>query len=132
MYYIVDKKLFIGIMLFLVLSTVMSSCTSSNDCFVADTIQVVSNVKKDGIDYFLVIRTTGFSDKVSFIELYSDKMPEFDSCGKTDSKILDQKYMDSGAGFLEKVKADNGKLEIVYTSDKKESLAPEMVVFEVQ
>lgn len=117
--------------LILFFSALVSACSSNSDCFIADSVRIVSKAKKDGSGYFLVARTSGFSDKVTFFELYDTK-PEFDSCGKTGSKMLDMKVIDDQSGFIKKVKVKNGKLEIEYTNDEEKSVPPEKIVLEIQ
>ena len=105
------------------------SCTSDEGCYYfpgSDIIKLLDQVKKGDRVYYLMIRTIGFQDKASILELY-DAKPNVTPCGETDRKpIWIEDIDDEHPGkFVKKVilkEQAQRKLEIVYTQNKNEAL----------
>jgi len=77
--------------------------------------------------YELIHRTTGFSDKVSFIQLYKDRRPSNKKCINTE-KIISEHYLSHGPEHEPSIKwpveinITNEEIKVKYTRDETKAL----------
>ena len=110
------------------LCIVLLSCGTDEKCYYfpgSDRIEFLDTVKKGNTTYYLIIRTTGFQDKISVFELY-DAKPHFTPCGEADRKALwvEDIEEDYPNKFVKEVvlhEQAEKKLEVVYTQNKNEA-----------
>ena len=68
------------VILIATLSLVVLGCSTDQlDCYVADSIKLLDSTQENEVTYSLVLRITGLSDKVTFVELYQGVL-SFDAC----------------------------------------------------
>lgn len=103
----IKMKLILGAMLSLL---VFGCSTDQPDCYVADTVKLLDTTKEDEVTYSLVLRITGLSDKVTFVELYQG-VPDFDTCGKSELRPIYSYSMDKPKANL--VKVENNQFSFV-------------------
>lgn len=104
------KKVFALVML-----VAISACSKKPDCMVADSIQEIGNESLNNKGLHLYLRTSGFSEKEHFYELFRG-VPSFDECGITTTDTLYQVHVDTSLGTPEKLIIKNNKIEIEYKS----------------
>ena len=68
------------------------SCSNENiedeSCPITiDSVSIVDSMEVEGINYYLVYRISGWSDKTEILELY-DAEPIFDHCANSDTKPI--------------------------------------------
>jgi hypothetical protein len=90
------------------------SCPQTSDCLVADSVKELKVISIGKADYYLYRKTSGFSDKASFYQLYEGK-PLFDRCGKAASQPISDVYIDLTEGYPTRIVVENGKLERTYS-----------------
>ncbi|MBL1433712.1 MAG: hypothetical protein COB94_009785 [Gammaproteobacteria bacterium] len=92
----------------------------------ADQLRLADTINDNNKTYYLYTRTTGWTDKTIFFELY-DKEPEFDQC--TFQPDIKKLYMVAYEDFPENPERkyvkkmilqpdQSEKLKIIYTTDK--------------
>lgn len=108
-----------AIVYFIFISLILG-CSDNHGCFVAETVTPVKKITITGLDHFLYLRSSGFSEKENFFELYKNK-PEFDDCGKASLTPLSEVHIDSSKEMIDKVVIDKHKLTIVYSKEKTQS-----------
>jgi len=91
-----DRKLemiklnkFIILLLTLVIMQFTTACTKEPDCMVSDQVEFLKEFSVANTPYFLYVRRSGFSDKMSYLEFYAVK-PDFDQCGEPSQPQLSQ------------------------------------------
>lgn len=94
----------------------IAGCTNSARCFTADTVVPVKRISIAGDEHLLYLRSSGFSEKQSFYELYSNE-PKFDDCGHATRAPLSKVDVDPGAGAVVGLVVDKHKLVIVYSKE---------------
>lgn len=104
------KKVFALVML-----VAISACSKKPDCMVADSIQKIENQSLNNKGLHLYLRTSGFSEKEHFYELFRGA-PSFNECGITTTDHLYQVHVDTTIGTPEKLIIKNNKIEIEYKS----------------
>lgn len=113
------------LVLLLSFTAFLYACNDPNkDCGVADVVKKLDERQVNGKTYFLVLRVSGFQDKVEFLQLY-DQMPEQEAgCtwGKRDP--LDSLSLEENQR-VKKVILKNGKLEIISPTGKEPGSALE-------
>lgn len=118
-------QMLVRFVLLLSFTAFLFACNDVNkDCGVSDVVQKLDERQVNGKTYFLVLRISGFQDKVEFLQLY-DQMPEPGSgCtwGKRDP--LDSLSLEENQR-VKKVILKNGKLEIVSPAGKEPGSALE-------
>lgn len=105
------KKVFMLVML----GFASSACSKMPDCMVADSIQEIGNESLNNKGLNLYLRTSGFSEKEHFYELYRGA-PSFDECGITSADTLSQVHVDTSLGAPERLIIKNNQVEIEYKS----------------
>lgn len=121
----------ISFVIFILLTLLfMSGCSKEQDCFVADSIKELKLSQLNEENYFLFLRTSGFSEKEHFFELFRVK-PEFDSCGQTTSKLIFQTHVDDTEGFPITLIISDDKMEVVYSTNTENDLSLERIKVEV-
>jgi len=80
---------FIILLLTLVIMQFITACTKEPDCMVSDQVQFLKEFSVANTPYFLYVRRSGFSDKMSYLEFYDIK-PNFDQCGEPSQAQLSQ------------------------------------------
>ncbi len=81
-----------AVLLSFVILTGISCSDSDESCaFIVDTVSIIDQRKIGGVTYYLVLRISGWHDKIEVIELY-DEHPSFDFCAKSTTKPV---YSDS-------------------------------------
>ena len=113
-------KHFLLKMRWVVIAAMLLSACSDNtpDCFISDQATLLDERKIKGDQYFLVLRITGWHDKVESLELYNIK-PEFGDCGKSKTKYIDEHSLQLENQFVSKVRVKDTKLQITYKPGKK-------------
>ena len=97
----------------------LSACSDTTpDCFISDQVTLLDERKIKGDQYFLVLRITGWHDKVEFLELY-DKKPEFDDCNQSKTEPIDAHDLALENQFVSKVRVKDKKLQITYKPGKR-------------
>lgn len=99
------------VILIATLSLVVLGCSTDQlDCYVADSIKLLDSTQENEVTYSLVLRITGLSDKVTFVELYQG-VPSFDACGKSKLRPVYGDAVDKLESNL--VKVENNQLRFV-------------------
>ncbi len=100
-------------------SFIISSCSENNNCsgFPADSIQKIRSVSILDKNYHVYLRASGFHEKEHFYEIY-DHIPNFDSCGISDSFPVSDDHVNTNNGHVSKLVMHDDKLEIIYTQDE--------------
>jgi len=101
--------------------SILVSCTSTNDCFVADIVEEARTVELQNNKYFLYLRTSGFNDKEFFYELY-DQLPKFNQCGISELSPVSDVHVDFSAGNIERLEIDGYQLKVVYSSSSDKNV----------
>ena len=102
------KKVFVLVML-----VALSACSKKPGCMVADSIQEIGNESLNNKGLHLYLRTSGFSEKEHFYELFRGA-PSFDECGITTTDTLSQAHVDTSIGIPEKLIIKKNQIEIEY------------------
>lgn len=89
-------------------------------------VKFIDTATVDGKEYTLLMRQTGFQDKVQFLLLYPNDMV-FDSCGEPIGKEIATEMIDYFAGtndivqWPDKIEIKNRQIIIHYTKDVNKS-----------
>ncbi len=94
----------------------LSGCSGVQDCLTADTIRHIRDIHYAGSDYSLVIKTTGFNDKMRFLALYPANVT-FDVCGNGNTDPYLEEYIDETAGNVSGLLIEQNKMTILYSAD---------------
>lgn len=94
----------------------LSACAAQDDCGVADAMEPVNQVDIGPAHYYLYLKTTGVSDKASFLVLY-DHEPSFDTCGRADREAVSEAYVEPDRGRPVRVVYQGKDLEVQYAAD---------------
>lgn len=104
-----------------------SNDTSQQDCFIADVVEFIDSATVGDKQYEMVMVTTGFQDKVSFLKLF-EKGVRFDSCGQPDRPVLDSVdlYYGPEQGPLtqwpESIVVSEQRISVEYTNEQSDAL----------
>jgi hypothetical protein len=92
--------------------------TTSARCFAADSVVFLDTTNAQGRKRILVLRTVGFTDKVSFLEVYTDSAV-FDVCGqpRTEPEISRMACCTDTTMLPMAAKYGKDSLELCCTSD---------------
>jgi hypothetical protein len=106
-------------MLLLASAVLVSGCSDSTTpgCFVSDEVTLLDERRINSERYYLVLRVTGWQDKVEFLELY-DKQPEFGDCNRSKFAPIDAQDLALNNQYVSEVVLKNRKLQIIYKSGK--------------
>jgi len=99
----------------------LTACSQQQDCFVADTVEKVKELKIDNKRYFIYARVTGLQEKEVFYELYSEQ-PKFDECGKANLPVVSEVHLDKTEAKAAALIVNNKKLELVYNNNKNSTV----------
>jgi len=75
------------------------------DCYIADATKLLDTTKIDGVTYSLVLKVSGFSDKVNFLELYKG-VPEYDACGRSTLEPIYSDVVDTLKSNVVRIESD--------------------------
>ena len=109
----------------------LSACAAENDCGVADAMQEVNQIEIGSEHYYLYLKTTGVSDKASFLVLY-DHAPSFDACGRADWEAVSEAYVEPDRGRPVRVVYHGRELEVQYAADATGTTDPRKIEIVVQ
>ncbi|MBT0962810.1 hypothetical protein [Denitromonas iodatirespirans] len=98
----------------------LSACAEKDDCGVADTVQEITQVDSGQTRYYLYLKTSGVSDKASFLVLYDHK-PSFDACGRADRDAIGEAYVDADRGAPVRAVFAHDTLDIQYVEQAGDS-----------
>ena len=118
--------------LFVLLVLLMSliACSDETDCGISDAITKVQSLTIYNKSYFLILRTSGFQDKVSFYELYENSTI-FDGCGRANvNPIASVEIKDSEN--LSKLIIENRGIQIIYSKNTTTITDPSKILVEVK
>lgn len=104
----------------------LSACAAENDCGVADAMQAVNQIEIGSTRYYLYLKTTGVSDKASFLVLY-DHEPSFDACGRADQAAVSEAYVEPDRGRPARVVYKGKELEVQYAEDAAGATDPQKI-----
>ena len=114
----------------LVLQLSLIACSDETDCGIADAISKVQSVTIKNKSYFLILRTSGFQDKVSFYELYENS-PIFDVCGRANFNPVASVEIEASEN-PSKLIIENQGLKIIYSKNKATNTDLSNIFVEVQ
>ena len=113
------RHLFFKMVFVFIAATLLSACSDTTpDCFISDQATLLDERKIKGDQYFLVLKITGWHDKVQSLELYNIK-PEFDVCGISKTEYIDEHSLQLENQFVSKVRVKDKKLQITYKPGKR-------------
>lgn len=95
----------------------ISACSKQPDCMIADSLQEIENKSLNDKRLHLYLRTSGFSEKEHFYELFKGA-PSFDECGATTADTLSQAHVDTSLGSPKKLIIKSNQIQIEYSSDE--------------
>ena len=95
----------------------VSGCVN-DECILADSAQFVTQVEKNNINYFFYKRTTGFQDKVTYLEMYQHRLEN--EC-LLPEEILWSSALEINDGKPMRVIIDQNRFKIEFNSEVKES-----------
>lgn len=116
-------RLFLGataIVLGLTAVTAFRWSTSPPACGTADSVAIIDQATVAGRPLWLVLRVTGFHDKVEFVEVYA-AAPVFDSCGHSPLAPVSVEPYDPSQGGVRSLSIQDGKATLVYTRSPAEA-----------
>lgn len=100
-------------LLVLVIGSFGAACSEPSDCFVADNVLPLQHESLSKDSLFLFVRTSGVSDKQSFVELY-DRAVEFDECGKSSIAPIASEHIDLKEGLPGNLVIEDGGITVTY------------------
>jgi len=110
---------------------ILMSCSKSNDCFIADSVEKIEEIYVNDTMYFLHLRVSGFNEKEFFYELY-DKDPKFDACGKTEVRPISDLHVDTSAGTPVKLIIQSKKLSLLFSKNTNDDVDLKKILIEVK
>ncbi len=96
--------------------TILVSCSESNDCFIADSVEKIKEININDTVYFLYLRISGFNEKEYFYELYG-REPKFDNCGKAEAGPISNLHVDTSVGKPVKLIVKNEALSLRFSKN---------------
>ncbi len=110
-------------MKWIILSSLISvsllSCSSDNDCLIADQAEQIRVIQIEKKEYFVYLKISGWHDKVTFYELY-DREPIFDQCGVSETHPISVMDVDPDQDNVSGLIINNSSKEISITYSKDE------------
>lgn len=110
---------------------ILIACSQDPDCFIADSIKLVTSIKIGSRDYLIYLRISGFHEKEIFYELYENK-PTFDECKQSDVLSISDVHVDLSRGVVSRLIVDDKVLHLVYSNDKAQKFDLEGIPIEVK
>jgi len=101
---------------YVLISSLFIGCAEEVDCFVADSVAKVRAVSVNNKTYYVYLRTSGFSEKEHFYELYKNE-PKFDDCGKSNSRPISEAHIDTTRGNMSKLIIKDSQIKVIYSKD---------------
>lgn len=114
----------------LALLTSLFACSDETDCGIADAITNVQSVIIHNKSYFIILRTSGFQDKISYYDLY-ERVPIFDICGRANVKPIASVEIEEPEN-LSKLIIKNQTLQIIYSKNNAPITDISKILVEVQ
>lgn len=94
-------------------ASLLSACDRGSDCGNADSLEQIRRIDAGARRYHFYLRTSGFSDKTSFVVLY-DQQPVFDACGRANRPPVAETVLDTDQGWPTRVTYGGGQLAVQY------------------
>ena len=115
--YKIDLKLK-WITLFTIILCNIASCTSENNCLIADQAEQIRVIQIEKNEYFVYLKISGWHDKVTFYELYG-REPVFDQCGVSETHPISVMDVDPDQDNVSNLIINNSSKEmtIIYSKD---------------
>lgn len=96
------------------------ACSKNPDCMIADSVEEIKNESLNKKGLHLYLRSSGFSEKEHFYELFG-AAPSFNECAIATIDTLSQAHVDTSLGTPDKLIVKNNHIVIEYSNDESAS-----------